>query len=230
MSKQDWKYALSGANGRMGLEIQSLQHLYHGVATLKTGKSFDWSVSPAETINVWIDFTHASAFDSVLKYCLKHNLPLMSGTTGLSDPQFADIKKASAQIPILWTSNTSIGIMIFKKLLKQFEGLQAWDFHLVEHHHTQKKDSPSGTAKSLQQDIQKIFPSKNIEISAIRGGSVYGIHELYAHGQDESIRIEHHVQNRSLFAKGALQAAQFLCTQKPGLYTMENILDANSKA
>lgn len=205
-----------GATGRMGEEIKKL------ISANKKLKLIESAKSP-KGIDVVIDFSHADIFAETVKWCMENKLPLMSGTTGISAADKKWIATAGKKIPILWAPNTAPGVHWVKRIFTEL-GLPAqFDVQIVETHHIRKKDKPSGTALLLQEAI--VAKKKDAPPPlAVRGGGVFGIHRIELMAEDETITIEHQALSRTLFARGALDAAQWLEKQKPGVYTMENFI------
>ncbi len=193
-----------------------------------------------------IDFSIASAVDGMLDYCVARKLPCVLCTTGLSEQQLQKVKEASGQIPVLRSANMSLGINLLLKLLKDAAGVLApagFDMEVVEKHHKLKLDAPSGTALALADSINEEFgneyeyvydrssrrekrPKKEIGISAIRGGTIVGEHDVLFAGPDEVITFSHTAYSKAVFGKGAVQAAKFLAGKAPGMYDMSNVIDA----
>lgn len=219
-------FLLNGSSGKMGQRIQALAKDF-GLNCVK-GFSTKEKLQKVDGVNLLIDFSHADAFDQVVSFCKEHQLALLSGTTGISDKQQESLRELAKEVPVLWASNTSLGIQFLRGLLSQLGGIKDWDVHIVETHHIHKKDAPSGTAKTLAEDIKKSMDKKEVSISAIRGGGVYGEHQVHLISGEEKIVLEHTALSRDLFVKGALEAAIFLSKQKPGLYQMKDVLDARS--
>ena len=194
--------------------------------------------------DVIIDFSTPLITDEVIDFSVTRNIPLIICTTGLSDNTINHINDAKDKLPILRSANMSIGINTVVKLLKEASKIlseKGFDIEIVEKHHNRKKDAPSGTAilladainDSLDNKYEYVFDrsdksearSKNeIGISAIRGGTITGDHDVIFAGLDETITISHRAYSRAIFAKGALSAARFLVGQKPGLYDMSNVI------
>ena len=197
-----------------------------------------------ESADVIIDFSSPKALDSILDYAVSKNVPVVLCTTGYSEEQLAQIKKASEKVAILRSANMSLGINTLVKLLKTATEILAnngYDIEIVERHHNQKKDAPSGTALLLADAINKTAdgkydyvydrsarrearPKNEIGISAVRGGSIVGDHEVIFAGLDEVIEINHRAYSRSVFAKGAVSAAAFLAGKPAGMYDMSNVI------
>lgn len=197
-----------------------------------------------EEADVIIDFSSPKALTSLLDYATSKNVPVVLCTTGFSEEQLSDIKAASEKVAILRSANMSLGINTLVKLLKTATEILAdngYDIEIVERHHNQKKDAPSGTALLLADAINKtadgkydyvydrsdrreVRPKNEIGISAVRGGSIVGDHEVIFAGLDEVIEISHRAYSRSVFAKGAVSAAAYLAGKPAGMYDMGNVI------
>ena len=169
-------------------------------------------------------------------------MPLVICTTGLSEDQLAAIDKAAEKIAILRSANMSVGINVMIKLLRQIAPYMSeagYDIEIVEKHYNQKLDAPSGTALALAEaaneegkldyvydrsQVRQKRDKKELGISAVRGGTIVGTHEVIFAGEDEVITFEHMAYSRKLFAKGALEAAKFLAGRKPGMYSMQDVI------
>jgi 4-hydroxy-tetrahydrodipicolinate reductase len=192
--------------------------------------------------DVVIDFTIAPAFDPMLRAAMQHGVAVVSGTTRLSDESVALIDKAAAKIPVLWAPNMSVGVQVLAKLVKQaVAALGAdYDVEIVETHHNQKADAPSGTATFLEEaarsvrseltaqhgregQVGKRKPSE-IGMHAIRGGGVVGDHSVHLIGEFDRIEISHRAMRRELFAAGALRAARFVVGKAPGRYSLADVI------
>lgn len=217
------KIFLSGSTGRVGQEIQAIcssQDMFEII-----GVSHSKNTIPAKVdADFIVDFSLPEAFDAVLKTALESNVPLVSGTTGLSSSQFEAIETASKTIPICWASNMSLGIAFLNKLLKQYGSLEGFDFQIEEIHHRHKKDAPSGTAITLQETLKKSVNEIVPEPLSLRGGGVFGVHKVWAFSEEEVILLEHQALNRKVFAQGALRVGKWLLSNKPGLYKVEDVL------
>ena len=197
-----------------------------------------------EEADVCIDFSSALAVDGILDYCTKKKLPLVLCTTGLSNEQLENVKKSSETIAILRSANMSIGVNLLLKLAAQATKAledKGFDIEIVEKHHNRKLDAPSGTALALADAVNEategsydyIFsrserrekrPATEIGISSVRGGSIVGEHDVIFAGEDEVITLSHSAYSRSIFAKGAVEAAKFLYNKKAGVYSMFDVL------
>ena len=198
-----------------------------------------------ETGDVIIDFSHFSRLDNLLDFALRKKIPLVIATTGYSDDTLNKIREYSKEIPILLSSNMSLGINLIVDILDKIVPVlyENYDIEIIEKHHNKKIDSPSGTAKTLLETVEKncdehmkrVFGregnemrAKNeIGIHSIRGGTVVGEHSVMFYGNDEIIEIGHTALSKNIFAEGALKAGRFLAGQKPGLYSMKDIFKNN---
>lgn len=191
--------------------------------------------------DIIIDFSHFSRIPNMLKFAIDNNIPIVICTTGYDDKILSQIKEASSKIPILLSSNTSIGINLMNDLVsKMAENLNGFDIEIIETHHNKKVDSPSGTAKTLFNAINQTLGNKmnlingregnhkrdknEIGIHSIRGGSVVGEHRVIFYGDDEAIEIKHSAMSKKIFVYGAIKAAKFLIGKKPNLYGMKDVL------
>lgn len=193
-----------------------------------------------------IDFSHFSCVDGLLDWCMAKKMPVVLCTTGLSEEQLAKVEEASKQTAVLKSANMSLGINMLLKLLKEATAILApagFDIEVVEKHHRRKVDAPSGTALALADSINEeldneyeyVFdrsgrreprPKKEIGISAVRGGTIVGDHDVIFAGEDEVITFSHTAYSRAVFGKGAVQAAKFLKGKGAGLYNMSHVIDA----
>lgn len=191
--------------------------------------------------DIIIDFSHFSRIPNMLNFAVNNNIPIVICTTGYDDKILSQIKEASSKIPILLSSNTSIGINLMNDLVsKMAENLNGFDIEIIETHHNKKVDSPSGTAKTLFNAINQTLENKmnlingregnhkrdknEIGMHSIRGGSVIGEHRVIFYGDDEAIEIKHSAMSKKIFVYGAIKAAKFLIGKKPNLYGMKDVL------
>ena len=245
---------MHGCNGRMGRVITELiaadsqVEIVAGIDTF-TGISNTYPVYETisqcqETADVVIDFSNAAAIDGLLEYCEAKNLPVVLCSTGLSEEQLEKVEKTAEKIAILKSANMSMGINLLCKLLQNAAkvlGRAGYDIELVERQHNQKLDAPSGTAlaladavnDALNQEYHYVYDrsqerrkreEKEIGISAVRGGTIVGEHEVIFAGIDEVIEFKHTAYSRSVFGKGAVEAAKFLAGKKPGMYGMSDVI------
>lgn len=191
--------------------------------------------------DIIIDFSHFSRIPNMLNFAVNNNIPIVICTTGYDDKILSQIKEASSKIPILLSSNTSIGINLMNDLVsKMAENLNGFDIEIIETHHNKKVDSPSGTAKTLFNVINQTLENKmnlingregnhkrdknEIGMHSIRGGSVIGEHRVIFYGDDEAIEIKHSAMSKKIFVYGAIKAAKFLIGKKPNFYGMKDVL------
>ena len=194
--------------------------------------------------DVIVDFAAAAAVDALLDYSVEKQIPVVLCTTGLSDEQLAKVKECSAKVAILKSANMSLGINTLMKLLKDAANVFApagYDIEIVEKHHNQKVDAPSGTAIALadsinearggeyeyvydRSQVRKKRDKKELGISAVRGGTIVGEHEVIFAGIDEVIEFKHTAYSKSVFAKGAVEAAKFLAGKPAGMYDMADVI------
>lgn len=184
--------------------------------------------------DVIIDFTHATATPAFIDAAIKAGKPFMCGTTGLDEATLQKLKDASQTIPILQASNTSLSLSVVKSVVRLAAALlkdQDYDISILDRHHRWKKDAPSGTALSLGEAValgkgnqDEVHP---VTYASIRSGAIVGEHEILFGGNGEYINIQHRVTDRRVFARGAVEAAMWLAGQKPGYYTMDDLLSAS---
>lgn len=206
-------------------------------------KSFnDVKVAP----DVIIDFSHISVLDSLLEYATRNNVAVILATTGYSESQIAKIKAVSSKIPVFFTANMSLGVNLLCSLAKSAAKILGnnFDIEIIEKHHNQKLDAPSGTALMLANAVNEVFDDKytyeydrhskrqkrlktEIGIHAIRGGTIVGEHDVIFAGHDEVITLSHSAQSKEVFAAGAVKAAKFIVGRPVGMYDMGDILKLN---
>lgn len=247
------KVILHGCNGRMGQMLSTLiaaDEEMTVVAGIEPSgevkneypvyKSFDELTDKADVI---IDFSTASAMDSLLTYCEKTHIPLVLCSTGLSEVQLDRVERLSKESAVLISANMSLGINVLLKLLKNVTKTlygNGFDIEIVEKHHNQKLDAPSGTALALadvmkeeledisynfnRTEVRKKRDKNEIGISSVRGGTIVGEHEVIFAGTDEVVEIKHTAYSRAVFAKGAMSAAKFLKGKSAGKYDMSDVI------
>ncbi len=194
--------------------------------------------------DVVVDFAAAPAVDHLLDYCIAHRLPVVLCTTGLSEQQLARVEEAAKDIAVLKSANMSMGINLLMDLLQKAAQLLApagFDMEIVEKHHNQKVDAPSGTALALADSLNEALENAyayqydrtkdrkkrdkyEIGIQAVRGGNIVGEHEVIFAGMDEVIEFKHTAYSRAVFGKGAVEAAKFLAGRAPGRYEMSDLM------
>ena len=244
---------LHGCNGRMGQMLSGLiaedeeMKVVAGIEPSGEAKN-DYPVYKSfdelkETADVIIDFSTASAIDSLLSYCEKTHTPLVLCSTGLSEAQLDRVENLAKESAVLVSANMSLGINVLLKLLKNVTKTlyeNGFDIEIVEKHHNQKLDAPSGTALALadvmkdelddisynldRSKVSKKRERNEIGISAVRGGTIVGEHEVIFAGTDEVIEIKHTAYSRAIFAKGAMSAAKFLSGKSAGKYSMSDVI------
>lgn len=174
--------------------------------------------------DVAIDFSLAEGFDAILALCVERGAALVSGTTGLSEAQRAAIQAASARIPVLWASNFSLGVAVLAELVERAaQVLPGWDCDIIEAHHAQKQDAPSGTALTLGAAAQQ--GGAQPRYTSLRAGDIVGEHTVQLATRGERIELIHRATNRDIFARGALHAAARLTGRAPGTYRLRDLLD-----
>lgn len=247
---------MCGCTGRMGRVITELvkddseAEIVAGIDIIDDGtlgypvyKSADDIKEEADVI---IDFSSPKITSSLLAYGIKKNLPIVLCTTGFSDEQLDEIKAASDKVAILRSANMSLGINTIMNLLKSATsvfGPAGFDIEIVEQHHHNKLDAPSGTALALADAINEAADgqyeyvydrsqkrekrdAKELGISAVRAGSIPGTHEVIFAGPDEVIEIKHIAYSRNIFGNGAISAAKYLAGKDAGMYSMQDVIQA----
>ena len=246
---------MHGCNGRMGQMISDIckeEEEVKIVAGIDVAEVQNLSYPVFTDItkcdvkaDVMIDFSTAKAADAVLDYCVEKQLPLVFCTTGLSDEQLKKMDLASEKIPILKSANMSLGINILFELLQRAAKVLAaagFDIEIVEKHHNQKLDAPSGTALALADAVndalngayeytfdrsteRKKRESSEIGISSVRGGTIVGEHEVIFAGKDEVIELKHTAYSRAVFGYGVVEAAKFISGKAAGYYDMQKVVE-----
>lgn len=217
--------AICGINGAMGKvlvqEVESYENI-HLVGSLspkigKTGEDIN------EKVDVVIDFSNPSNLDFLIEYAEKTSSALLICTTGYTNEEKEKIVRAGSNIPVVLSSNTSLGINVFRKILKTVSAeLNGFDINIIEKHHNKKKDAPSGTAKTLAEDIMNTTGRDHIDTLAMRAGTIPGEHTVIFAGVDEVLEIKHTAFSKKIFARGAIDLALKLSTKEPGYYLMED--------
>ena len=247
------KIIMNGCNGKMG---QVITRLVAEDPECEIAAGFDVNDSIENTYPVFtnpedftadadvvIDFSHPSALTGILNFCKSRNLPVILATTGYSDEQKKEFTDAAKEIPVFFSANMSLGINLIialaKKATKLLEG--NFDIEIVERHHNQKIDAPSGTALAIADAIDETlsYPAEyiydrhsvrrkrkktEIGIHAVRGGTIVGDHEVIFAGTDEVIELKHSASSKEVFAVGAIKAAKFMCSKPAGMYNMNDLI------
>lgn len=228
--------------GRMGLMIEqiALQSDDMNIIGVVHPGLYDSPMDVPGTADVIIDFSYPGNLDGILERAHKDNCAVVIGTTGFSAEQAEKIKEASKTLRIMWSSNYSVGVAILKKAVAMVAPAlkDSFDIEIVETHHNQKVDAPSGTAKML---LKAVDPDDSFDhvygregvpgargheigIHALRGGTVAGEHSVFFFGQDETLEFKHTATSRRIFAAGAMRAARYVLNQPAGLYNMDDVL------
>lgn len=246
---------MNGCNGHMGQVISDLvskdenAEIVAGVDLQDTGR-YSYPVFTElgacdVKADVMIDFSSAKATDAVLEYCGSRELPLVLCTTGLSQEQLQKVEETAEKTAVLRSANMSLGINTLLKLLQDAAKVLAvagFDMEIVERHHNLKVDAPSGTALALADSLNEAMDhqyhyvydrsqkreqrdSKEIGLSAVRGGTIVGEHEVIFAGPDEVIEFKHTAYSKTVFAKGAVEAAKFLKGKAAGMYNMSHVIN-----
>jgi len=233
------KLAISGAQGRMGQAISQLafadsefevkvllEHKNHPKSNETVhGIKLSTDNSVLKGCQVLIEFTLPEGTMENLKSAVKYKVPMVIGTTGFTPEQLDEIKKSAKSIPIVLSTNMSIGVNTLFKLI-EIAGSKIDPVHITlsETHHIHKKDKPSGTAKTMAEVAERSSGVKLATIDSIREGEVIGDHTICFESNEDVLTISHHAKDRRMFAKGALTAAKYLQNKKPGLYSMQDVL------
>lgn len=248
------KMIMHGCNGAMGQVITGLAADDEGIRIvagidLRQGKDNGYPVYPSleqcgEEADVIVDFASPKAVDSLLTYSCARKIPVVLCTTGLTEEQMERVREAGTKTAVLRSANMSLGVNLLMKLVGEAAKVLAgsgFDMEIVEKHHNQKIDAPSGTALALAESMNRAMEGqyhytfdrsarrekrdpKEIGISSVRGGSIVGEHDVIFAGRDEVVTFSHTAYSKAIFAKGALEAAKFLAGREPGLYTMTDVV------
>lgn len=247
------KILISGASGKMGHAVASAiadreDCVVCAGIDLRTDAYADFQIyqdfsALPEKPDVIIDFSNPAILDSLLNYCLVNGVPCVLAATGYSDEQKAQIQKASENIPVFFSGNMSLGINLLIQLAKKAVSIlgNQFDIEIVEKHHNQKLDAPSGTALMIADAINNSLDNQyhyvydrhsrrqkreksEIGLHAIRGGTIVGEHDIIFAGHDEVITLSHSAASKEVFAVGAVNAAVFLKDQKAGMYDMSALM------
>lgn len=246
---------MHGCNGHMGQVISGLAaqdpdvEIVAGIDIADQGRNSypvytDLNACQAEADAI-IDFSSAKAVDALLDYSVKRQIPVVVCTTGLSEEQLTRIEETAAKVAVLKSANMSLGINTLMKLIQDAARVLAtagFDMEIVERHHKLKLDAPSGTALALADSLNEAMDnayhyvydrsqrreqrdSKEIGISAVRGGTIVGEHEIIFAGPDEVIEFKHTAHSKAIFGKGAIEAAKFLAGKPAGRYDMSDVIN-----
>ena len=247
---------LNGCGGRMGTVLTELigkmddMQVVAGIDIAKVERSYPVFASLEacdREADVMIDFSSPQTIHTFLPVAVARRLPLVIATTGLGPEEITLVEDAALSIPIFRSGNMSLGINLVQQLLQSATKVlgDRYDIEIIEKHHNQKKDSPSGTALMLADSINAVRLKKlryvcgregsdtkrqadELGIHSLRGGTIVGQHEVVFAGQDEIISIEHQSFSRTVFATGALSAARYVARQKAGLFSMQDMINESS--
>ncbi|MDD4504330.1 MAG: 4-hydroxy-tetrahydrodipicolinate reductase [Clostridiaceae bacterium] len=249
------KVLMNGCNGKMGQVITRLVHGYEDMSiiagitrnpsklqnTYPVYQSFkEVAVAKADVV---LDFSNSEMLPEAIEYCVNNLTALVVGTTGLSEKNYEMLRQASASIPVFVSSNMSIGISVLMNLASKATSAlgDEYDIEILEKHHNEKKDAPSGTAlmianelkSQINNSIEFIYDRSKLKekrkpneigISSIRGGTIPGEHTVIFAGKDEIIEITHSALSRDIFGRGALRAARYTISKTKGFYNMKSML------
>jgi 4-hydroxy-tetrahydrodipicolinate reductase len=230
---------LIGGKGRMGSLIASTAEAA-GHTVLGMADAFDKSALEGEAADVVIDFSHRDNLSWIKDYVLANHCALVYGTTGVTEEDKEVLNELAKTVPVFYSSNFSYGVAVLRKLIATAVPLlkDTFDMELVETHHNQKKDAPSGTAKALLEimnpdgEFTEVYGregitgarGREIGVHALRGGTEAGEHTVFFFGDNERITVSHHAANRQIFVNGAIRAAQYLEGKAAGMYNMDDLL------
>jgi len=246
--------ALFGCNGKMG---QVIAGIVNADANAKIAFGFDINTEAKNSFPVYdkienikekadvvIDFSHPASLDSIIRYCESNLVPAVIATTGLSDDQLAKIDALSQKVAVFRSANMSLGINLLINLVKKAASLLEgkFDIEIIEKHHNQKIDAPSGTALMIADAISDTLTEKpeyvydrhsvrkkrtktEIGLHAVRGGTIVGEHDVIFAGNDEIVQISHSAMSKEIFAEGAVKAAKFLVGKGAGMYNMQQLIE-----
>ena len=240
------KIIINGACGRMGRAIAGVlaEMPRHEIAARVDVNANDAAVltklNDAPAADMVIDFSHHTAVNALLDYCEAKKLPVVICTTGHDEAELARIADAARRIPVFHSGNMSVGVALLCQMARDAARLfPEADIEIVETHHKHKADAPSGTAKMLFSAIQEVRPEarmvcgregmaprtpEEIGVHALRRGEIVGIHEVHITSATQSLTLKHEAFSRTLFAEGAVCAAEFLADQRAGLYDMKSLI------
>ena len=240
------KIIVNGALGRMGSEVCRMAaegargaEVVAKVDKFGSGDIHTSITSVKSHADVIIDFSHHSAVNELSEYATSEGIPVILATTGHTEEELSVIENMSKKVPVFFSANMSLGVALLAELAKQTVALfPDADIEIIEKHHNRKLDAPSGTALMLAKAIETVRrgakfvygrggqqkrEKNEIGIHAVRGGNIVGEHEILVCTDTQIITLKHEAQSRSLFAEGALAAAEFIIGKEPGLYSMYDI-------
>ncbi len=244
---------ISGANGRMGKKVYEAVCSADGISAVcgvdisenfsnPNYRVYDSFIKIEEKVDVIVDFSIPANLDNILSFCLDKKIPAVLCATGYTAEQVEKIKSASEKIAVFRSGNMSLGVNVLIDLVKKAaEALSLFDVEIIEKHHNNKVDAPSGTALMLADAVKEVDQNKfnlygregicgkrdpkEIGIHAIRGGNIVGEHDVIFAGNFETITLSHQATDRSVFAEGAVKAAKYIVNKKVGLYNMSDVIN-----
>ncbi len=251
------KVLMHGACGKMGRMIAQCAHSFEDLAIVcgvdSRSEALEFPLYQSfsevrENVDVIIDFSHASALEKLLSYAVEKCIPCVIASTGHSSEQKKMIEEAASKIPVFYSANFSLGVNVLLSVCRRAAAAlgESFDIEIVEKHHNQKVDAPSGTALMLADGISSVLEEapeyvyerrsrhearqkREIGISAVRGGTIVGEHDVIFAGAQEVVTLSHTAYSREIFANGALRAAAFLAERPNGLYDMESMIEERLK-
>lgn len=238
------KFVINGAGGRMGKALRAMIAPCDLAAAIDPFVQADGILPSLDAFDgeadCIIDFSNHAGTEALLTYAKANKMPVVIATTGHTEEELALVKEASATVPVFYSGNMSVGIALLTRLARQTAAMfPNADIEIVESHHNQKLDVPSGTALMLAKAVKDARPEaeflvgrhengkrtkQEIGIHSLRMGNTVGIHEVIVNTGTQIITLKHEAQDRSLFAEGALAAAEFLAGKTPGLYNMDDMV------
>ena len=247
------KILICGSSGKMGKAVYEAALRTDGVEVLCGVDAFTkgelsfaeykFFEDVQEIPDVVVDFSNPVNLDSMYDFCIKNSVPAVICTTGFSNEQVEKIKELSKFVPVFYSGNMSLGVNLLIELSKKATAVfgSAFDIEIIEKHHNQKIDAPSGTALMIADAISDVMEEEpqyvydrhayrakrkqnEIGIHAVRGGTIVGEHSVIFAGNDEVLTLTHQAQSKSLFATGAISAAKFVCGKEPKMYSMSDML------
>lgn len=247
---------INGASGKMGKKVRDAlkndteMSAVCGVALEQDFSDKDFPIYSSyadvcKKVDVIIDFSSPACLDAILNFAKQHSIGAVLCSTGYTSDDENKINEAAKQIPIFRSANMSLGINVLIKAIKSAaKTLGGFDVEIIEKHHNQKADAPSGTALMLADAVKEVYPNdyyvygrygkdckrtkSEIGIHAIRGGSIVGEHDVIFAGDSEVITFSHSASDRKVFAEGAIKAAKFIAFKTAGLYDMSDLIDNNN--
>ena len=243
---------ICGASGRMGKKVYEAAIKsdcvkpvcgVDRIADFSNGEFpiYDCFCKVNEKIDVIIDFSSPASLDAILDFAIKNKVPAILCSTGYTQEHIAKVKDASKEVALFRSGNMSLGVNAIIELVKKAaSALYGFDVEIIEKHHHNKVDAPSGTALMLADAVKEVCPDKfyvygregivgkrdekEIGIHAVRGGNIVGEHDVIFAGESETVTISHQATDRAVFAEGAIKAAKFMVDKKSGLYDMSDVL------